>query len=313
MADQSLMSRVVARVVPLVSRRAFPSAWADAGDDRARLESIAKQRRALDGPRPDAILGRKWARATTEIAGRNLHLLTPKAGSTRHVLFYCHGGAFVIGPSSAEWMLAAKVATRLGCDLAVYDYPKVPETDSTAIRAATMAAYHEIASRYLPESTVIAGTSAGGGLAVSTMLQLQQDGRDLPSAALLFSPWLDMTISHPDAAQYIESDLVLPIELLRRDGELYAGPIDPMDPLVSPRFATADQLSLLPPTVVTAGELEILLPEASEFVANVGSADSDATLVTEAHGQHVGVLSPHPEGAAALAESIEQIISYRRG
>jgi len=306
-ADQSLLGRLSAKVLPVVSKRVFPSDWLDAGDDRTQLAAVAKKRRSLDGPRPDAVLQRKWGRATTEIAGRQLHLLTPKAGSTGRLLFYCHGGAFVIGPSAIEWLFAAKVADRLGCDLALYDYPKVPETDSTTIREAMLAAYRTIDERYDAGSIVIAGTSAGGGLGVSTMLQLHRDGRDLPTACVLFSPWLDMTVSHPDVGSLVDSEMLLPLDQLRRDGELYAGPIDPKNPLVSPRFTTPADLAAMPPFVVTAGESEILLPEARELVGNLTDAGIDAHLVVEPHGQHGGIAGAHPEAVAALAECIDLV------
>jgi len=303
--DQSLSSRLLAKGMSVVSSRAFPVAWTEAGDDPARLAAIAKKRRALDGPRPDAVLQRKWARATTEIEGHPLHLLTPKTGSTGRVMFYCHGGAFVFGPGAVEWISAARVATELRCDLALYEYPKVPEVDTVRTRETTMAAFAAIAERYSPADMVIGGTSAGGGLAVATLLQLHRNGSELPSVAVLFSPWLDMTISHPDAELLAASDRLLRIEQLRRDGELFAGSMDATNPLVSPRFAVPAELANLPPVVVTAGESEILLPEAREFVDKVRAAGGDAHLVVESHGQHVGVVGPNPEALAAMTECID--------
>lgn len=304
MSGQSLRSRMAERVMPLLAKRVFPSEWLEAGDDRVRLGAIAKQRRRLDGPRPDLVLERNWGRSTTKVEGHDLHLLTPKGGSTGRVLFYCHGGAFVIGPSAAEWVFAAQVAGALTHDLALYEYPKVPEVDSEAIRSTTMAAFEMIADRYAANKMVIAGTSAGGGLAVSTLVQRHRTGLELPRAAALFSPWLDMTVSHPDAALMESRDRLLPLPQLRRDGELYVGDGYPMDPLISPRFTPTSELAAMPPTVVTAGEHELLLPEDRELVDGLKSAGVDARLVLEAHGQHVGVMAPSPEGRAALDEFI---------
>lgn len=296
MTEQSLMSRLGAKMLPFFSKRVFPEAWIEAGHDRSRLEVIAKKRRSFDGPRPDLVLERSWGRATTDVAGYPLHLLTPSSGSTGRVLFYCHGGAFVVGPSALEWLHAAKFAAAIGCDLALYEYPKVPEHDSAATRGATLEAYDIIADRYASDRISIAGLSAGGGLAVSTMLQLQRDGRPLPVSATLFSPWLDMTVSHPDAQKYIDSDVLLPLKLLRHDGLLYAGPLGTADPLVSPRFAAADELGALPPTVVTVGEQELLLPEGSEFVDKLKAAGVTASVHIERFGQHAGVAAGTPEG-----------------
>ncbi len=307
MATQSIASRMVAAVVPFVSKRVFPDAVFAAGSDRSKLLEVAKKRRKNDGPRPDLVLQRSWARATTVVAGRDLHLLTPRNGSTGRVLFYLHGGAFVVGPSTGEWLFAARLADALGVDLALYDYPKVPESDSVDIRAATLQAWQVISERYEPDNISIAGTSAGGGLAVSTMLQLWRDGQQLPNAAVLISPWLDLTISHPDASALAATDKVLPIDKVRRDGELYASTENPRDPLLSPRFAGPSQLSQLPPAVVMAGDQEILLPEASEFVDKINAAGAKAVLHVEPFGQHVGPLAPTPEGKAVTALAVASL------
>ncbi len=310
MTERSRAARLTNRLLPAASKRAFPQEWLDAGDHRVKLLAIAKKRRALDGPRPDPVLGRKWKRATTELRGNALHLLTPKTGSSGRVLFYCHGGAFVIGPSSIEWLFAAKFANAIGCDLALFDYPRVPEVDSATILESTMSAYDAVVERYDVDQLVMAGGSAGGGLAASTLIQLNRLGRDRPPVAALFSPWLDMSVSHPDAESFTDTDLLLPIEQLRRDGELYAGSTELTDPLVSPRFASADDLGALPPVVATAGDQEILLPEAKEFVDGIVAVGGTAHLVVEAHGQHVGVLGPHPEGAQTLAETVDLVRQY---
>jgi len=305
--EQSLFSQLATKALPLVAGRAFPPAWTQAGDDRARLGSIAKKRRAMDGPRPDLVLERRWRRGSTQVHGRELSVLTPKTGSTGTILFYCHGGAFVFGPSAIEWLFATKLATALNTDLALYDYPKVPEYDSTATLPATLAAYDQVAERYEPSGIAFAGSSAGGGLAISTMLQLQRAGRIMPPAALLISPWLDLTLSHPDIAALQSSDRLLPVSGLRRDGELYAGPNDARDPLVSPLFANADALASLPPTVVVAGEREILLPEARDFVDNLTAAGVRASLHTESFGQHAGVILASREGKAALKQATDEM------
>lgn len=310
MTEQSLASRLGAKIIPVFAKRVFPQEWVDAGDDRTRLAAVAKKRRAFDGPRPDFVLQRSWGRATTDVAGHQLHLLTPKTGSTGRVLFYCHGGAYVLGPSSLEWLHAAKFAAAIGHDLALYEYPKVPEYDALAIGATTLTAYDAICDRYPADQITIAGLSAGGGLAVSTMLRLHRAGRELPRAAALFSPWLDVTVAHPDAIAKSTTDQMLPLERIRRDGELYAGPMDASDPLVSPRFTRADELAALPPITVTAGDQEILLPECREFVDNLNAAGVSASLHVERFGPHAGVAANTPEGSEVFDLAAADMRTY---
>jgi len=312
MAEQSFPSRTGAKLLPFVAKRLFPPSWLDAGEDRDRLRAIAKQRRRFDGPRPDLVMQRKWNRATTEVDGSELHLLTPKSGSTGRLLFYCHGGAFVVGPSAIEWLFATRLATELGYDLALFDYPKVPEVHSSMIMATTMAAYELLSERYEPAQFLIAGTSAGGGLAASLMLQFARAGKAQPAACLLVSPWLDMTLSHPDVEAAVRTEQLLPLAGLRRDGQLYAGERNAKDPLVSPRFMAASEFAKMAPTVVVAGEQELLLGEAREYVTNLTQAGVSSTLVLEPYGQHAGVAAQTPEGAQALDAALDQLRSYLR-
>ena len=220
------------------------------------------------------------------------------------MLFYCHGGAFVIGPSTVEWLFVARLARQLGCDFALYDYDRVPEVDSTTILSSTLAAYNAIEARYGAAETIMGGLSAGAGLALATNLRLHRAGRALPRACVLISPWLDMTVSHPEAVTYADSDLLLPIASLRRDGELYAGTHALENPLVSPRFMTDAELAAMPPTVVIAGEQEILLPEGRELVERLTAAGVASELVLEQFGQHAGVMVGTSESKAALAHAV---------
>lgn len=305
MADQSMMSRMGATFLPHLAKRVFPPAWVDA--DEAERVQLAKRRRSIDGPRPDLALQRKWGRATTEIAGRELHLLTPKDGSTGRVLYYCHGGAFVLGPSAIEWLFVAKIADRLGFDLALFDYPKVPEHDSSDIHAANLAAYDAITERYGADQQLIGGSSAGGALALTTLLQLRRANRPLPSAALLISPWLDMGVSHEDLPSYAESDKLLAPDCLRQDGALYAGATALTDPVISPLFMADDDLGGMPPMVITAGEHEMFMPEIQDFVARLTSSAARVSLHIEAHGQHVGVFAGSPEAKTAVDAAVLEL------
>ena len=123
------------------------------------------------------------------------------------------------------------------------------------------------------------------------------------------SPWLDVASAHPDTERFDQTDLLLPIERLRRDGELYAGRLELTAPTVSPRHATDDSLVGLTPLLVTAGERELFFPEAQEFVRRVQGLGGTATLLVEPFGQHATALAPLPETAdirRTIAESAQR-------
>lgn len=297
MTKQSLGSRLGHRALPWFSQRIFNDEWMEAGNDRILLQQAATRRRRLDGSRPDALLRRRWTMTTTDIAGRELVILTPKTGSTGRLLFYVHGGAYVVGPSAVEWLNAASLARRLDADLALYDYPKSPEYDAGDTIPASIEAWQEVTSQYEPERIVLAGTSAGGGLAAGLLATSAATGIEHPAGAILISPWLDLVSAHPDAERFAATDRLLPIDRLRRDGEVYGGRLDLTDPSLSPRYTSDDALAGLPPMVVTVGEQELFFPEAQEFVGRVNDAGGSASLLVESFGQHATALVPLRETA----------------
>ena len=107
------------------------------------------------------------------------------------------------------------------------------------------------------ENVSVYGDSAGGGLALAAVQELVRHGQPVPSRMVLASPWLDVTLRNP-AIQFIGNLDYLNAPLLRKDGQLWAGNLDPTDPRVSPLYGS---LAGLPPTAVYSGSLEVFAPD----------------------------------------------------
>ncbi len=144
-----------------------------------------------------------------------------------------------------------------------------------------------------PSKTILAGDSAGAGLAVSTAIALRD--RHLPMCAgiVAVSPWADLTCS---GAGLLEM------------ADWYMSGADPSQPLASPVFADlaspvfAD-LAGLPPLLCVVGGDEILLDDSVRLVRNAGTAGIDATLFIAAGMQHIFPIwaGAFPEADAAIA------------
>jgi acetyl esterase/lipase len=102
----------------------------------------------------------------------------------------------------------------------------------------------------------LAGESAGGGLAVATLLALRDADIPLPSCAFLMSPYADLTLSGDSIADREAVDRTLTPEGLRLRIPDYVAGADASDPLISPVFA---DLTGLPPLLIQVGSNEILL------------------------------------------------------
>jgi len=224
-------------------------------------------------------------------------------GSTGGVVLYLHGGGYVVGSASGYRGLAGEVARAAGMDAVVVEYRLAPEHPFPAAVDDAVAAYRAlVASGVAPGDIVLAGDSAGGGLALSTLVALREAGDVLPAAALLISPWADLTGKAASLEGKRADDPSLTPEGLTACAVHYMGTRDPAHPLASPVLA---DLSGLPPLLVQVGSIEILLDDALAIAASAGAAGTSVRLEV-----HPGL--PHvfhafhfmlPEARAALDEA----------
>lgn len=189
---------------------------------------------------------------------------------TGMAVLYMHGGGYVVGSAQGYRGLAGELSRAAGMPALVLDYRLAPEHPFPAPVDDAVAAYKAlVASGTSPENIVFAGDSAGGGLALATMVKLRDEGEALPAAAMLISPWADLTCTAPSIAAKAEEDPSLTSQGLEACAAHYLGDADPAHPLASP--ARAD-LSGLPPLLVQVGSIEILLDDALAIAANAGAA-----------------------------------------
>jgi len=198
----------------------------------------------------------------------------------------------------------AEVAREGGADLAMSIYPKTPEHDHRATISAAVAAFELIAARYGEENIVVGGDSAGGGLTASLLTVLRDRDIPQPRAAVLISPWLDVSMSDPASVAQSGTDLMLTIEGAIRAGRFYAADVAANDPLVSPRFAPTGGLA---PMHIFVGTDEIFLADCSGFAEKARANGDPVTLRVMRRGQHVAALFPTPEGKIARAQMLALI------
>jgi len=276
---------------------------AETENDPERLAKLVRKLRRFDRSQPPGRLRRRWNVETIAVEGHALHVVADRAGQSRRVILYLHGGGYIFGPFVTDWASCRRVASSTGCDFAVLDYPKVPEHEAPQTIAVTMQAYAVLEGRYGATSIILVGTSAGGGLALALMAQLRDEGRELPAMAILISPGVDVTLAEPigDLEQH---DVLLSVAHVRSAGRLYAGDLGAHHPSVSPLFGN---LGGLPPLWVFAATSEILYPSLRTFVQTAQEAGTAATLVVGEGQQHTWPLAPTPDGRKALREIAEII------
>jgi epsilon-lactone hydrolase len=221
------------------------------------------------------------------------------------VIFYLHGGAYAIGTAASSVGLASDLARRAGARLVTVDYRLAPEHPHPAAIDDAVAAYRGLLDSALGASAiVIAGESAGAGLAAATLVALKHVALPQPSGAVLMSPWADLSLSGQSISAKAAVDPALTPAGLRRRAIDYVGDGDRTADLVSPIFA---DLTGLPPLLIQAGSHEILLDDATRLAARAATADVAVTLEVTPGVPHVfqGFAAMLDEGDAALTSAGE--------
>ena len=202
--------------------------------------------------------------------------LRPTGASADTVLLYLHGGAYITGSCHTHRGLAGHLAQSAGLDCFLLDYRLAPEHPFPAAVEDAQAAYLALHNQDPARTIVLAGDSAGGGLALALALRLRDAGHAAPGAMALLSPWTDLTLSLPTHQSKAAKDPFFPDSTtLSMAAQLYAASSDLTQPLVSPHFAA---LHGLPPTLIHVGEHEALLGDAQALAAKLQAAGTSVQL-----------------------------------
>jgi acetyl esterase/lipase len=236
----------------------------------------------------------------TEIGGVGAIEVTVPGTGAEGVLLYFHGGVYVIGSATTSVPLVSDLVRRTGVGALTLDYRLAPEHPYPAAVEDARAAYEGLLAQGTdPGRIVLAGDSAGGGLAVATLLAAREAGLPMPAGAFLMSPYADLTLSGETLTARQSLDPILTPEGLRVRAPEYVAGAAAADPLISPIFA---DLAGLPPLLIQVGSHEILLSDALRLAARAATADVAVTLEVTPGVPHVfqGYAALLDEAGAAL-------------
>jgi monoterpene epsilon-lactone hydrolase len=194
-----------------------------------------------------------------------------------HVVLYFHGGGYVAGSINSHRGCGAWISQASKARVLIIDYRLAPEHPFPAALDDAMKVYHWLTTnqRILPEDLVIAGDSAGGGLALAVLLKLRDEQTALPAAAVCLSPWTDLALSGQSLVEKAEIDVIVSLEALEKFSKFYLKDTDPTHPLASPLYA---DLQGLPPLFIQVGTAEIILDDSLRFAERAKAAGVEVTL-----------------------------------
>jgi acetyl esterase/lipase len=193
-----------------------------------------------------------------------------------NVMLYIHGGAMLVGTAFGYRGLSGNLAQASGVNMFSIDYRLAPESTFPAALDDSHAAYEGLlAEGYKAENIVVAGDSAGGGLVLSLLLKLKGAGKSQPAAAVVLSPWADLTHSGETMKSKKDVDNSLSQVGLQAGADQYLGGASATDPLASPLFGDYAGIA---PLLIEVGSEEILLADSTRLAARAGEAKVDVTL-----------------------------------
>jgi epsilon-lactone hydrolase len=226
----------------------------------------------------------------------------------RHVVLYFHGGVYVLGDAFQAAGLAAQIGRRTNATVISVDYRLAPEHPYPAAVDDALAAYHALLRDGTdPADIAFAGESAGGGLAIATLVNARDRGLPPPAVAFVMSPYADLTLAGTTMDSKRAADPLLSRENLQARVPDYTSGQDAALGLISPVFA---DLSGLPPLIIQAGSNEVLLDDAIRLARQAATADVQVTLDITPGVPHVfQAYYPILDEAAAALDRAGQLLS----
>lgn len=183
-----------------------------------------------------------------------LRVTSPQAGTDGGTLVYIFGGAFIYGDPFSELPITAALAAYAGIEVICPSYRLAPEHPVPAASDDCLTVWRSVSSSR--DRVAVGGESAGGNLALLTAQRARDEGANMPAALALLSPAADLR-TDPSLVDASPDDPTLSKTRMFDVARVYPGDLPLDDPTVSPLFGA---MTGLPPTLITTGTRDLLLP-----------------------------------------------------
>lgn len=233
---------------------------------------MAAGRRILDSAGDRIPMDRSVVYADVQLAGLRTLVFGPRAPREGQLL-YLHGGGYCRGSAYSHRPFISRLAAALNMKTRAPDYRLAPEYPCPAAVEDALAAYRDM-RKGMDGPVIVAGDSAGGGLALALTLRLKELGEGLPDGLVLYSPWADLTVSGENVAAKDAVDPLLRAHWLSEAADLYGAELGLDHPLCSPLFA---DFTGFPPTLIQTGTDEVLLDDTTRLAGRMEQAGVDVT------------------------------------
>jgi len=261
-----------------------------------------------DQPTSSAAPGKKFQNKFTvtenKAAGLSYYTVTPKTAVGEKTILYLHGGAYVHEISSFQWNLIGKLVDHTNSRVIVPIYPLAGVQSYEKTFPMLLTLYQTLLPTMNPDELVLMGDSAGGGMSLAFAQLLKQKELPQPHDIVLFSPWLDASMTNPKIQDYTAVDPVLTVPGLLKAANMYAGSADLKEPLISPIYGDLTGLGHI---TMYAGTYELFLPDARQLAANAKEQNISLTYHEVPEMIHAWIIFPMREADEAIEQLVKEV------
>ena len=210
------------------------------------------------------------------VAGRAAEWVRAPGSQTGRAILYLHGGGYVMGSANTHRSMVGEISRAAQAAALLVDYRLAPEFPFPAAVEDGVAAYRWLLDQgFAPKNLAVAGDSAGGGLAVATLVSARDQGLPMPAAAVPISPWSDLTCTNESYKTRAEADPMVGSGSIGNMANRYLQGKDAKNPYASPNFAS---LKALPPLLIHVGRDEVLLDDSIKLDQKAKADGVNSTL-----------------------------------
>ncbi len=225
------------------------------------------------------------------IKGIPVEFVTAKGNPGNQIIYYIHGGGFVLGEPATRRFFTAYLAGKLHYNVVAVNYRLAPEFPYPAGAEDCIAVYEALLKRYDSKRIMFVGESAGGNLVLSTLLRVKEKHLPLPAAVFALSPTVQYDKVFPSYTENLNTDCMVGY-LSEEVRDLYLQSRDETllkDPLVAPYYG---DYSGCPPIFLWASKSEVLRDDSIYLYKKMKKAGWDCELYLRANMMHQYVTTP---------------------
>jgi monoterpene epsilon-lactone hydrolase len=239
-------------------------------------------------------------------------LSSPRTIPPSSIVLYLHGGGYLFGSPKTHRQVLIAMAKAFQAPVYGLDYRLAPEHPFPAAVEDAAKAYEWLLIRHPEASIVLAGDSAGAGLAIATAVGVRDGGLKQPKAIVGFSPYSDLAVTGASVEANAKSCAMFTPRGVREAAAMYLAGANARDPRASPLYA---DLAGLPPMLLFASRHEILRDDTLRLAERASAAGVKVELVVRDGLPHVWpvfvTLLPEARDAFATVTAFARQIGAR--